>query len=324
VVAYAGSRLLFSAQNRKSWLFSTLFLFTSWCVFLWFPAFMNRKIVPASLQNQIAEQSTFWQIIITGYVIPVALVVLVSLVVFRKILASKSIKVLPSLLIFFVGLLIATSGPVLAASTFIAFSLKMLSIIFARGKSTSVSLLANYIIYILATAIGLLVSLLSPGSIIRKSYLPKVSTRDLFQQLPGVFADSIGTVFDLMFSYSFIVAVISGLVICGFHAQKQFLESKNYNIELSVFFLVITFFSILGELYSYKAPWHLEYSVVVQYFLGLSVGKTLFQNLLRKDKIFRRDLLNLISLPTYFVFSIFGLLYFKDQANESLKNKNRL
>lgn len=319
VVATVGSYLLFSVQNRKSWIFSVLFLFTSWSVFLWFPAFMNRKTVPISLQNQIAEQSTFWQIIIAGYVIPIALAVWASLIALRKKLASKSVNSLSIFVLVIVGLMIGTSGPVLAVSIFTAVSLKFATILLAPGKFISRSLLMNFLIFIVSTAIGLSISLFAPGAVIRKTYLPKVSTTDLIRQLPGVLVESLGTLFNLMFSLSSIVAVISGLVICGFYAQKQFLENKDYILDISVFLIIITFFSTLGELYSYKAPWHVEHSVVIQFFLGLLVGKKLFKSLSRKNEAFRSDVLSLLSLSAYFVFSVFGILFFKDQASEFLE-----
>lgn len=271
-IAWVGS-LLFIPRRRFQCRVSIIaFLFLSWSTFLWFPALASQAVYGQGLVTTIAEQSTFWGVVNSSYVIPVTVVISMYLICDHTISQNKGY---PKFLLFLApvgGLILGLSGYVLAVSTATAITLQLLKVRLIPNAIAFRQHFIHYCFFIITILMGILTSLLAPGVTIRRESLPKQTLLEVGSRIPKELFVSFLTVFQLLGSLSFALAIISGFIIFNFLAQGKVLIWKNYTVELLSFLIVIVFVNRMSELFSYSAISHLQMAVVIQFLLGLSIG----------------------------------------------------
>jgi hypothetical protein len=281
LISYVVMEIFFRPSAVGTRLSMILVIFPAWCAYLWFPALTYRWINGSDgLANQIAEQSTFWQVVNSSYVVPGILFIFIFLKL--KIIEIESNQKLTSrriLILVVLGICLGMSGYVLATSVFI-WRLLPLAIRMAQSKEVrSRTSLKEPVYFFFSLAIGLIISFTAPGVTIRKKSLPSESFFEVASQVPKALILSFMSITQLLFSVSFLIAILTGFVL------QSLFRSKNRSLDLSLVLSLLQLLCVLNiinrvsELFSYQSLAHLETSVLLVYLIGISLGAYICKSL---------------------------------------------
>ena len=276
-VACVGLLIIHPVMKLSSKLFQIIFLFSSWCTFLWFPALSSHAVFGLNHSTTIAEQSTFWGVVNSSYVIPICMVVGFYLFSSLRLSNLTSYPHFTTLVAIVSGFVIGLSGYVLAFSVIGAISLTVLKVYFVPNQIVFRSHFIRYCCFFFSVLSGLSISLFAPGVSIRKANLPSPTALEIISHIPKEFFLTILTFCQLVGSLSFLVATISGFILYDLGSRFGKIHQSNYLIELTLFLFLVVFVNRMSELFSYAAISHLQMGIVLQFFLGLSAGIRLGQ-----------------------------------------------
>ena len=323
-IAWVGSLLFLPHKRFRLRIVIIIYLFLSWCTFLWFPALASQAVYGQSLSTAIAEQSTFWGVVNSSYVIPVTIVISIYLICDQTIAQNKSYPRIWLFLGPIAGLTIGLSGYVLAASTIIAITLQLLKVCLIPNLIAVRQHFSRYCFFVITIIMGLLISLLAPGVTIRRESLPRQTLLEVFSQVPKELSVSFLTVFQLIGSLSFVLAIISGFIVFGFLSKHKQLIWKNYTIELFTFLLIVVFVNRMSELFSYSAISHLQMAIVIQFLLGISIGVQIARGVVDSYSLQFVNRQQNVAWLIWILCSSGAILYFWHSASMFLESwKNR-
>jgi hypothetical protein len=309
-VAWVGSFIVMPARNLNGRLSLIAILFSSWCAFLWFPALSSTAVFGLGFSNSIAEQSTFWGVVNSSYVIPVCIFIALYLYSHFKVSNTNSYPKLSILFAVIVGLIIGVSGYVLAVSVIVVLTIKLLTVRFFPSFINFRMHFIRYCIFLVSAALGLLISFLAPGVTTRRENFPSPSALDFFSSIPKELFVTFLTIFQFIGNLAFLVAVLSGFLAYRIGNNYRRTVSGAYLIELSVFLFVIIFVNRISELFSYSAISHLQMAVVIQFILGLSIGVRTSQFLSMRYSPTRMEDLSLVVAVLWASIVGAAILYF--------------
>jgi hypothetical protein len=314
-VALLGSRVLFRKCATGTRLLSIILILILWITYLWFPAFSEQKLFGPGGSNQIAEQTTFWQVTNSSYVIPTSLVLLLFLFLRKQVENQRKHH---QKIIFPVGLFIGMIGYVIATSTIICLASILFIIYKSRETILGKKIRLSIIVLSLGVGTGMAISLLSPGAAIRKSNFQHIGTLEILSHIPKIVILSLSTILEILGSASFVIAIISGFVIYSLKRDRDEADN-NLILPLSFILIVVTLVNRISEIFSYSATSHLEVSYLVAFVLGLEIGKRL-NNTISDKKCYL--MISALSMGLFIVFSTVGILYFSHEVNAFLEAWN--
>jgi hypothetical protein len=311
LIAVVVVELLFASETIKFRFLQIFLAFPAWCAYLWFPAFSHRLVSSSTgLPNQIADQTTFWQVVNSSYTMPTCLVVLLFVkfgnVFLRKNNVNSFLRIIG---ITFIGLFIGFSGYVIAIAVLIW---ETLSIHLPHASFKKFKLAGNNLerfLFSVALGIGFLISYASPGATIRKGNLPNLNVYEILSQLPMALITSFFSILQLVTSVSTLVAILAGFTLQRIAPKQSIGLNVALILNLSGFFIVLSFVNRISELFSYKAVSHLQSSIVLLFFISLSFGALLSNTLEGKFKAVLWNWTPSIAVFLWIVVLAFSIVY---------------
>lgn len=317
LVAYVAVELFFTPSATSNKFLSYVVFFPLWCTYLWIPALTYRWISGSDgLVNQIAEQSTFWQVVNSSYVVPGCLVVLIFLKFnILDIEGKERLSKRRSLLLVLLGVSLGLSGYVLAISALL-WKLTPIAIRLLRTKKSNSQAEIQEVVYLFVSiSSGLLISFTSPGVEIRKESLPQESLIVIFSHVPKALILSFMSMAQLLFSVSFLITLIAGYVLHFLFQHKSRILNFRIVLNLLGFLCILSVVNRLSELFSYQSVAHLETSVILVFFLGLTSGALLSQFAESRLTNGSFRLINSITLPIWILLMATSVAFLTHEAN---------
>lgn len=226
--------------------------------------------------NDISNSWAFWGVVNSSYLIPFILSLYLLLRLDSQRFDTGKIDLV---LAFLVG----TSGYVIAATTCLVFLSSLLivnksptDILFKDRILRLISNYKNSFAFVFSIALGVLFSFSSPGAFARREVLGRLPSADqvTFQSL---FQDSALLAGELFLNVGNLVPFFLGFLISRSipqHAHQLSIISKRIFRYAGMYFFIGFFFTMVSEMFSYRAFWHsftLKYCLfVLLVSLGIS------------------------------------------------------
>jgi len=244
----------------------------SWWTFLWFPLEGESE----SPLDKLAIGLTHWQNLNSAYVIPTALILGLSILLFQS-LDSRSWWVTSA--VAALGIATGLMGP-----TFGTAAILFLSLIFCwsllRGIRGKFKYRINIVIATFAVFLGLIVAYLSPGTQARASYYEtgevQFAPNSLVGWIMGVLPENLFLFGQLIFQWGSI-AILTLFLGIGFFAKRKNPSIRanqmlNISIGLVIFGVALTTATIITDTFAYGAYWHSSSITVVAFAAVASFG----------------------------------------------------
>jgi voltage-gated potassium channel Kch len=258
-----------SLSKRLPWWRTALVWSTvtfGWWTFLWARGF----VFPDGNNRVLAEYLTHWQTVNVSYVIVPAL----HLVVFFALIDGRPFgKRFTSFFVVFLGLLLGMSGLVWGASLG-AFALLL---VFGKWILTGIRSGVPFLYYFLGAAIGILISLNSPGANARRQYLPELEFPEAIFSAIRAAPKGVGNWFETVFSVQTLLVLGIGMVTAWF-ADSQLQRTPLGERPLRLVFFLVPLSLLLATVSSisqsavYEAPYHILSTQLLVFLWSILLG----------------------------------------------------
>lgn len=244
----------------------------SWWTFLWFPTEMFTE----SPMDELAIGLTHWQNLNSAYVIPTALILAASLVLFHGAFKRTWLSTILSAVL---GLVSGMMGPTFGLASLLTLLLfaGWLALRNSEGKSRQFLELSFASMGIM---VGLGIAYLSPGTQARARILEgnevSFAPNSIVGWIMAVIPENFTTFGELLFHWGALIIVVFFFAL-GFFATSMIpgvapAKALSIAIGLAAFGVALSSSTIIMDALSYGAYWHSSSITVVAYGVCASVG----------------------------------------------------
>jgi len=137
----------------------------------------------------------------------------------------------------------------------------------------------------------------------------------IFSHVPKALILSFMSMAQLLFSVSFLITLIAGYVLHFLFQHKSRILNFRIVLNLLGFLCILSVVNRLSELFSYQSVAHLETSVLLVFFLGLTSGALLSQFAESRLTNGSFRLINSITLPIWILLMATSVAFLTHEAN---------
>ena len=274
-------KFTFARTTKNYWILisAVLLLLVSWVAFWWTdPSLVpTDSLVVNPLPIQIPISAIVWQNVGIAYIFSSCLVLIAILSLLKSMRVNKGIGSKNLLLVLLLGLIVGTSGLVLAVSLVIAsvLAIVVLSTTASNGDSGRYRRLIYF--FQSGTLFGILITYLSPGTqnrILVEASNPNQPEKNLIEIFSWVFPKGLWEWVSGLASVGSLIAfgcaLLIGILASTLVGRQSLYQTGYLTLSLLAFSCLVSVISQLSEAFSYDAYWH-QVSPRAILFISLSL-----------------------------------------------------